>query len=484
MTPILVRISGLILLLITSAWASTAQQIVLIRAFPQLTFDNPVALTHAGDGSDMLYVVEQTGTIRSFSNSDVATESDLFLDIEAAVVSGGERGLLGLAFHPAFETNGRFFVYYSASTGDGPVTRLSRFERSGGPGSAADPESQAVLFEVSQTASNHNGGDLAFGPDGMLYVTIGDGGKNASDAQDRSNLLGTIVRIDVDDDGGEPPYGIPDDNPFVGNETGIREEIYAWGLRNPWRFSIDGESGVIWAGDVGQNDWEEINVIVSGGNYGWPVMEGLACYQSPGCDKSPYVLPVHTYQNGVAGRSITGGHVYRGSLAPDLVGAYMFGDFLSGRIWRLDNTGSDYAATELDLGPNLLVSAFGEDEDQELYVLDYGGGGVYRFEAALVESTEGPADRLSRTHFGLAGPNPFAGRTSLEIVVPQRTPVLVDIFDMLGRRVGPAFQTEALPGVTINLVVGADDADMGPGVFVARLTTEWGVKSVLLTRIR
>lgn len=449
-----------------------------------LSFDSPVALTHASDGSGTLYVVEQAGTIRSFQNTLNVMSSDVFLDIEERVVDGGELGLLGLAFHPQYASNGRFFVYYSTATDGGTVTRLSRFERDGGPGSLADPESEMVLFEVAQTASNHNGGDLLFGTDGMLYVTIGDGGAVPEDAQDRSNLLGTIVRIDVDEDGGQPPYGIPADNPFVGNEDGIREEIFAWGFRNPWRFSLDRETGMIWVGDVGQNDREEVDILESGGNYGWPVMEGLECYQTPGCDTSPYVLPVHTYENGVQGRSITGGFVYRGSLVPDLFGAYIFGDFLSGRIWRLDGQGGDYEATELDTGVNPLISAFGEDEDQELYVLDYGTGTVYRFERALVGSIDEPDDRLSRVHFGLAGPNPFRLGTTLEFSVPRPTEARVDVHDVLGRRIGPSFRVDASPGARIELEIDTGAAHMAPGVYVARLTTEWGVRSVLLTRLR
>lgn len=475
----------LILLLADTVPAASAQQPVinLIRAFPQLTFEDPVVLTHAGDDSGMLYVVEQDGIIRSFVNSDVTNETTVFLDIEDRVISGGERGLLGLAFHPQYMANGRFFVYYTASTNDGTVTRLSRFERAGGAGSEADSESEIILFEVRQTASNHNGGDLAFGPDDMLYVSIGDGGGVPADAQDRTNLLGTIVRIDVDGGDGEREYGIPDDNPFVGNGAGVREEIFAYGLRNPWRFSIDAESGVIWAGDVGQNDWEEIDRIVSGGNYGWPVREGFECYQATTCSAA-FEMPAFAYENGVQGRSVTGGYVYRGTRAPELVGAYVFGDFVSGRVWRLDGESPEFIATEIDLLISPLISAFGEDENQELHVLDYGSGAVYRFESALAHSEESTPSPLSETRFEFAGPNPFASRTSLEVVLPRPSAVRVDVFDMLGRRVGPAVRELAAPGQRIEIRIDADAADMATGMYVARLTTEWGSKSVLMTHIR
>ncbi|NNF04127.1 MAG: glucose sorbosone dehydrogenase [Rhodothermales bacterium] len=477
------KLSLLIFSLVVTASVAQESTVHLNPAFPQLAFQDPVALTHAGDGSGMLFVVEQGGTIRSFVNSEQAADADLFLDIRDRVVSGGERGLLGLAFHPQYPSNGRFFVYYTANTTDGMITRLSRFERDGDAGNPADPQSETVFFEVSQTASNHNGGDLAFGLDGTLYVSIGDGGGVPGDAQNRTNLLGTIARIDVDEDAGQPPYGIPDDNPFVGNEVGIREEIFAYGLRNPWRFSIDAETGMIWAGDVGQNDWEEVDIIRNGGNYGWPIREGYECYQAFTCSMA-FDAPVFVYENGVDGRSVTGGYVYRGALAPDFAGAYVFGDFISGRMWRLDGESPEFIPTELETNATPLISAFGEDEDQELYVLDYGSGTIFRFESAIADSNEPPADADRSIRFRLAGPNPFVARTSLAVDVPRPTTVRVDVYDMLGRRMGPPMYREAGAGLSTNIVVDADEAGMTPGVYVARLTTEWGARSLLMTRVR
>ena len=348
----------------------------LERVFPALTFERPVLLTHAGDGSGLVYVVEQHGVIQRI---DPATpgRTELFLDISARVSRrGNEEGLLGLAFDPQFAENGRFYVYYSAASPRRSV--LSRFET--GNGGSGDAGSESVLLEVPQPYSNHNGGMIEFGPDGMLYVALGDGGAAGDpqrNGQNLGTLLGTILRIDVSPEDGAP-YAIPDDNPFVG-QSGARGEIWAYGLRNAWRFSFDREAGDLWTGDVGQNALEEVDVIRRGGNYGWNVMEGSRCFRSASCDADDFEDPIAEYGRDL-GCSITGGYVYRGQRLPALRGVYLYADFCSGRIWGLRHDGERVTEQAQLARASFQVPSFGEDEAGEVYVLGFDGG-IYTFAA-------------------------------------------------------------------------------------------------------
>lgn len=334
--------------------------------------ENPLHLT-SPPGDDRLFVVEQPGRIRVVDGGTLLAEP--FLDITGQVTSGGEQGLLSVAFHPEFSTNGRFYVNYTGPDGG---TRVERYLVSGDP-NRADPASAKLILEQGQPFSNHNGGLLTFGPDGMLYVGLGDGG-GAGDpeenGQDRSTLLGSILRIDVD---GGDPYAVPPDNPFVG-QSGRRGELWAWGLRNPWRFAFDPPSGRLYVADVGQSSWEEVNAVPAdegGLNYGWNVMEGAHCFQAPSCDQSGLVLPVLEYGHDPE-CSVTGGHVYRGTAIPELAGHYFYADLCAGwvRSFRLeDGDATDRRQWALgDLGP---VFSFGVDDRGELYVLS-GDGTVYR----------------------------------------------------------------------------------------------------------
>ena len=384
------------LALVTLALACNAQapfggetEVQLVEAFPELTFSRPVDLQHAGDGSGRLFVVEQEGTIRVFENQADVAESELFLDITDRVACCGEKGLLGLAFHPDFEANGVFFVDYTAP--DPLRTVIARYRLDAADPSRADPNSEEIILEVEQPYGNHNAGQIAFGPDGMLYVTLGDGGSGGDpkeNGEDPTTLLGSILRLDVDGASAGRPYAIPADNPFVGGASGIREEIYAYGLRNPWRISFDGETGRLWAGDVGQNAWEEIDVIEAGKNYGWDVMEGTHCFEpDTGCDESGLEAPVWEYSHD-DGRSVTGGFVYRGTRVPELAGKYVYADYISGLVWALAyDEASGTASNEELLDAGLSISSFGVDEAGELYALDYGrsGGKLYRFTVAEVE---------------------------------------------------------------------------------------------------
>jgi len=358
-------------------------------AFPKLTFDDPVDVQNAGDGSDRIFVVEQAGVVKVFANDFAVETAGTFLNISSRVTSGGERGLLGLAFHPDYRTNGFFYVYFSPKTTDG--TRVSRFQVSAGDSNRADPGSEVVLLEITQDYSNHNGGQIAFGPDGYLYIAVGDeglAGDPKDNAQDLTTLHGSILRIDVDSNA-LGNYGIPPDNPFAINTKGYRPEIYAYGLRNPWRFSFDPVTGWLWAGDVGQRLWEEIDVIVKGKNYGWDCREGMHEYdpaqQSAVCDTVRNLIdPIWEYGHGGGNVSVTGGHVYRGPSLPALVGMYIFADYNSGRMWGLDHdAGAVTGVVEL-YDADFRISSFGLDEANELYICGYNDGRIYKIGLSVV----------------------------------------------------------------------------------------------------
>jgi glucose/arabinose dehydrogenase len=299
----------------------------------------------------------------------------MFLDITDRVNRGGdEEGLLGLAFDPAYQQNGYFYVYYSAANPRRSV--VSRFKLDQQNADMADPQSEVIIMEVAQPYANHNGGQLVFGPDGYLYIGLGDGGSAGDphgNGQNLGTLLGKILRIDVSGLSAPGDYTIPVDNPFVGTE-GARAEIWAFGLRNPWRFSFDSQTGLLWAGDVGQGSREEIDIIVKGANYGWNIMEGLDCYlPSTGCNQSGLTLPVFEYDHS-QGCSITGGYVYRGDRIPSLQGSYVYGDYCSGKIWALTYDGGAVTENILLVDTGLSITSFGEDPAGNLYILDRQGG--------------------------------------------------------------------------------------------------------------
>ena len=370
------------------------------RVFPNLTFTEPVAMLQAPGDNTRWFVLEQTGIIRVFPNSPTVTmaEMQVFLDIRDRVyqVSQSEAGLLGLAFHPNFAGNRRAYVnYIDRSTPLRSVT--SEFTSSDG-GLTLAPNSERALFTVNKPADNHNGGQLNFGPDGFLYLGLGDGGGGGDpegNAQNPMRLLGKMLRIDVNSQPSGQPYGIPSDNPYAGNPrcnadgTGTQNcpEIYALGLRNPWRWSFDRPTGTQWVADVGQGAWEEIDIVTRGGNYGWDYREGAHCFDPPtGCPTAGLIDPVAEYSH-TLGEAITGGYVYRGSQTTELFGRYIFADFGSGMIASLTpGSGGTYTMTQHVQpgtvppgapGP-LAISAFGESNAGELYVLDYVGGRIYR----------------------------------------------------------------------------------------------------------
>jgi glucose/arabinose dehydrogenase len=352
---------------------------------------NPVLLTNAGDGSGRRFVVEQTGKVRIITAGGTLLSAP-FIDLTGLLSTGGEQGLLGLAFHPHFETNGYFFLNYTNTNGD---TIINRYHAA--PGANTVKRTTAVrIMTIDQPYANHNGGNLAFGPDGYLYIGMGDGG-SAGDpgnrAQNISSLLGKMLRIDVDHTSTGKNYRAPSSNPYVGRSGA--DEVWSRGLRNPWRWSFDMPTRRLFIGDVGQNRYEEVDRSNPGtkpagwaSNYGWRQLEGNVCYNpSSGCVKTGKVMPLVAYGHVVSGTdncAITGGYVYRGSASPVLVGGYLYGDYCSGRIWVVDASAAKPATGTLvhDAGvaPTMLISSFGQDEAGELYVCDLGGS-IYQISA-------------------------------------------------------------------------------------------------------
>jgi glucose/arabinose dehydrogenase len=333
--------------------------------------DSPIGLANAGDGSGRLFILEQRGRIRIWQAGSLL--DDPFLDLTDQVDCCGERGLLGLAFHPDYAHNGYFFVNYTERVSGDLYTVIARFQVSADP-NQADPASELRLLHIPQPYANHNGGGLAFGPDGYLYVGLGDGGSGGDplgNGQSLDTLLGKLLRLDVD--GGEP-YTIPPDNPFASG--GGLPEIWAYGLRNPWRFSFDRLTSDLYIADVGQNAWEEVDFLpagsAGGANFGWNYFEGLHAYQGQPPADLALETPVAEYSHDF-GASITGGYVYRGPNLPEWQGVYLYGDYMSGRIWGLlRQPDNEWQNAELfDTG--FLITSFGEDESGELYIADYNG---------------------------------------------------------------------------------------------------------------
>jgi len=355
-----------------------SSSIQIKKAYPGLKFKRPVDFQEPNDNTNRIFVVEQRGIISSFSNNETTTKKIIFLDIENKVVDfRNEMGLLGLAFHPNYKDNGLFYVNYTTAN----TTRISRFQVTANDSNKANPSSETILMEFSQPYRNHNGGQLAFGPDGYLYIAVGDGG-SAGDpkghAQNRENLLGNILRIDINKVENGLNYGIPDDNPYV-DDTNFRKEIYAYGLRNPWRISFDVETGALWAGDVGQNKIEEIDVIEKGKNYGWNIMEASDCFKADSCNKTDLIPPVFEYAQTNGDVSITGGYVYRGNAIASLKGKYIYGDFVSGRIWALSTDLNTKLSNELVIDTDITIASFGTDASNEIYFCSFDGY-IYKFQ--------------------------------------------------------------------------------------------------------
>ncbi len=368
---------GIFLLLNLGGQTTPTYTYDIENAFPNLTFSDPVGIYDSGDGTDRLFVVEKGGKIYVINNTPSTSVKLIFLDVSLEVSSTGERGLLGLAFHPDYGSNGYFYVYYT-KTGSGD-SKISRFKVDNSNVNLANESSEFTIKEIAQPFANHNGGQIAFGPDGYLYIALGDGGSfgdPSGHGQNRMSLLGTILRIDVDSGA---PYIIPSDNPFEGNLDGYAEEIFAFGFRNPWRFSFDPISGTLFAGDAGESSREEINIVKNGSNYGWSTKEGSLDYD-PGTNVTEMVEPLYEYNHSL-GVAIIGGFVYRGSVLTGLTGKYVYGDWGSGRIWALTFSGETTTNNTELVDTTLQLLSFGVDSNNELYICATDGN-IYK----LVES--------------------------------------------------------------------------------------------------
>jgi len=359
---------------------NVSAQFSLENAFPNLTFNDPLDLQNSGDGTNRIFVVEQAGRIKVFPNSSSVTSLKTYLDITDRVSAGGEMGLLGLAFHPDYKNNGYFYVNYTVS--NPRKTRISRFQVSSENPDSADKNTEVILLTFNQPFSNHNGGWIGFGPDdGYFYIGTGDGG-SAGDPQNNgqsiTTFLGKILRIDIDNQDPGLEYAIPPNNPFVDSTGSVVKEIYAWGMRNPWRNSFDPVTGWLWSADVGQNAWEEIDIIENGKNYGWRCYEGNHPFNLSGCDFPEYIFPIWEYSHG-QGCSITGGYVYRGPTVPELTGKYIYADFCTRTVWSLEYDGINPPDNKTLLTAPASVTSFGVDENNELYVVTFNPDRIYRF---------------------------------------------------------------------------------------------------------
>lgn len=414
------------------AQCSVAQENIRV-AFPNLRFVSPVDLRQSPVDSNRLFVVEQRGVIRSFDRSDRSTnQAPVFMNITPRVRSGGELGLLGLAFDPAFRENQYFYLYYTA---DNPLrVIISRFSIDPADPTKGDSSSEAVVLVIPQPFENHNGGSIAFGPDGYLYIGVGDGGSGGDPgdrAQDRDSLLGKILRIDVHPpDTSLLPYAIPPDNPFASG--GGRPEIFAWGVRNPWRFSFDPVTGKLWCGDVGQEQWEEIDIIENGRNYGWRVMEGFHCYWPQQCDSTGLTSPLIDYPHESGVGSVTGGVVNRaepgsaGDNGPIQYGEYVYADFVFGRIWALTLDSNGVVHSRVVDSTRLNPSVFGTDSDGHIYFCAYDGR-IFEFGAAS-DVDRGKGEVAS----ALLRPNPIRDHAELVLHMRDAATIRVEVVDIAG----------------------------------------------------
>lgn len=486
MGPRSIRVLLLALLLLAGVVPVAQAQgdiVELENAYPNVSFDFPLGIRFPDDGLNKVYIAEHGGRVKVMDNVPSADEATVFLDLSERLATSPPGELYGIEFHPNYAENGYFFVRYKLE--EPHRTLLSRFKRSEGNPLEADPESEEVLFEVETPGNggNHHGGDIAFGLDGYLYVPVGDGGTyqdQAGNAQDMTKLLGKVLRLDVDNPEGELDYGIPPDNPFVGNTEGWREEIFASGFRNPWRLTIDRATGDVWVGDVGEVDWEEVNYVESGHNYGWPIMEGRECapFEPSECDQTGLTLPVWAYPHEV-GLSITGGYVYRGSKIPVLQGKYVYLDFSTKKMWAIEREDPQAALLVLDHG--FASTTFGQDMEGELYVSKFFEGTIWKLNpgpgASDLEGEPGAASPFNLSVF----PHPV--RNSANVYFESEAgQVRISVYDLLGREVAVLYDQPV--GLGARRTVEFDTSRLVSGLYIVRLEAHGEVETKKMIVVR
>ncbi|MDP1677471.1 MAG: PQQ-dependent sugar dehydrogenase [Bacteroidota bacterium] len=458
--------------------------------FPSLpAFSLPIELVHADNGTNRLFVAQQRGIIYLFENDPAVSTRKVFLNIANRVSqSGNELGLLGLAFHPHYPDSPYFYVNYTRTT-DSLRSYITRYSVSLSNPDSALYDSEVILFTVGQPYSNHNGGKLEFGHDGYLYIGLGDGGSGndpGNRAQNRTTLLGKILRINVDSVDAGLNYSIPSTNPYYNNSSGYRKEIFAYGIRNPWKFSFDHVKGTLWLGDVGQDLREEIDTVINGGNYGWRLMEGTFCTPAvnPGCnDTSGLLRPVYDYPNlnGTADGSITGGYVYRGSAIPSLYGKYIYGDYVSGRTFVLTYEGVPSASAQLLTDEPNLISAFGVDTSNNIYYCSLGNGRIYKLIGPAADVADNEEKIPARFSLSQNYPNPFNPTTTIEYRLSQTAVVSIEVIDLLGRTIATLVRQERTPG---QYSVQWNAKGFSSGLFFVRMTAGifFETKKILLVQ--
>jgi glucose/arabinose dehydrogenase len=454
--------------------------IQLLQAFPNLTFNQPIFLTNSNDGTNRIFVVQQNGVIKVLSNDTNVTTANIktYLDISNKIsASSGEEGLLGIAFHPNYVNNGYFYVNYTAP---GPLhTVVARFKVSTGNPDKADSLSEYQILQVAQPFANHNGGNLMFGLDGYLYIGLGDGGSGGdpnNNAQNTHVLLGKVLRIDINDTTLTTRYKIPTTNPYYNDTISGRGEIFCRGMRNPWRFSQDLLTGTIYCGDVGQNIWEEIDILQAGKNYGWRVMEGYSCYNpSPNCDTTGKTIPIIVYSHTGGACSVTGGYVYRGSRRPELQGAYIYGDYCNGKIWMLRYNNGNVSSDSLLITLPTSLSSFGVDEQNELYILGYTNGKVYRFNKSSSVGINNNTNPIPEKYLLEQNyPNPFNPATKIRFRISNKIfakadgneNVVLKVYDILGKEVATLVNAKLNDGI---YEIQFSDNKLPSGIYLYKL---------------
>ncbi len=447
--------------------------------FPSLpAFSNPVEIVHAYDGTNRMFVVQQRGIIYVLENTPSVSVRKVYLNLSDRVSpSGGETGLLGLAFHPSYPDSPYCYVNYTRTT-DSLRSYIARYTVSVSNPDSAVRESERILLTYTQPYNNHNGGSLNFGPDGFLYIASGDGGSGndpGNRAQNRTTLLGKILRIDVDRTDAGVNYSIPATNPYYNNTSGYRPEIYAYGLRNPWKMSFDPLTGTLWAGDVGQDAREEIDTIVSGGNYGWRLMEGNICtpaVNSACNDTAGLIRPVFDYPNLNPPNegSITGGYVYRGSAIPSLYGKYIYGDYISGRTFMLTLNGSSAPVNVQMSDETYGISSFGVDTAGNIYLCSFGASGrIYKLTGPTTAVE--PSLPSAPEHFSLEQnfPNPFNPATVIRFSLHRTGFTALEVFDLLGNSIARPVYEVRHPGSYSETV---DLSGSPSGIYFYRLSVD------------